>query len=208
MNTLQMCMMSRKNTVAAARNRPTPRLKKNRVTSGYTASIRVRWKGAPVKIMTSSRATKLNTQFTMAKQHFSSGKIYLGIYTFLSSGAALSTLLMLVEVASLKKLNNSWPHIRKTAKLSMPLPRMSIRLLNTAQYTRHISSGFSTLHSTPNALRRYFNLKSFETSDRKMNQSRLKFSLLKGIAMLSLSFVSACALARRPIQTLILTCKP
>ena len=95
--------------------------------------MRVRWKGAPVKIMTSSSATKLNTQFTMAKQHFSSGKIYLGIYTFLSSGAALSTLLMLVEVASLKKLKSSWPHIRKTGKLSMPLPRISIRLLNTAQ---------------------------------------------------------------------------
>ena len=110
--------------------------------------------------MTSSRATKLNTQFTMAKQHFSRGKIYLGIYTFFSSGAALSTLLMLVEVASLKKLNSSWPHIRKTAKLSMPLPRMSIRLLNTAQYTRHISSGLSTLHTTPRTLRRYLSLKS------------------------------------------------
>jgi len=96
----------------------------------------------------------------MAKQHFSSGKIYLGIYTFLSSGAALSTLLMLVEVASLKKLNSNWPHIRKTAKLSMPLPRMSIRLLNTAQYTRHISSGLSTLHTTPRTLRRYLSLKS------------------------------------------------
>jgi len=34
MNTLQMCMISRKNTVAAARSRPTPRLKKNSVTSG------------------------------------------------------------------------------------------------------------------------------------------------------------------------------
>ena len=67
----------------------------------------VRWKGAPVKIMTSSSATKLKMQFTMAKQHFSNGKIYLGIYTFFSSGAALSTLLMLVEVASLKKLNSS-----------------------------------------------------------------------------------------------------
>ena len=69
--------------------------------------MRVRWKGAPVKIMTSSSATKLNTQFTMAKQHFSSGKIYLGIYTFFSRGAALSTLLMLEEVASLKKLKSS-----------------------------------------------------------------------------------------------------
>ena len=57
--------------------------------------------------MTSSSATKLNTQFTMAKQHFSSGKIYLGIYTFFSRGAALSTLLMLEEVASLKKLKSS-----------------------------------------------------------------------------------------------------
>ena len=34
MNTLQMCMMSRKNTVAAAGNRPTPKLKKRRVMSG------------------------------------------------------------------------------------------------------------------------------------------------------------------------------
>ena len=106
-NTLQICMISRKNTVAAAKNILTPRLKKNRVTSGYSASKMVRWKGAPVKIMTSSSATKLKMQFTMAKQHFSSGKIYLGIYTFFSSGAALSTLLMLVEVASLKKLNSS-----------------------------------------------------------------------------------------------------
>ena len=122
--------------------------------------MRVRWNGAPVKIITSSSATKLNTQFTMAKQHFSSGKIYFGIYTFLSSGAALSTLDMLAEVASLKKLKSSWPHIRKTGKLSMPLPRISIRLLNTAQYTRHISSGFSTLHSTPSTLRRYLSLKS------------------------------------------------
>ena len=86
-----------------------------------------------MKIITSSSATKLNTQLTMAKQHFSSGKIYLGIYTFLSSGAAERMLLMLVEVASLKKLNSSCPHIRKTGKLSMPLPRISIRLLNTAQ---------------------------------------------------------------------------
>ena len=84
----------------------------------------------------------------------------MGIYTFLSSGAALSTLDMLDEVASLKKLKSSWPHIRKTGKLSMPLPRISIRLLNTAQYTRHISSGFSTLHSTPSTLRRYLSLKS------------------------------------------------
>ena len=68
--------------------------------------------------------------------------------------------LIAVEVASLKKLNSSWPHIRKTAKLSMPLPRMSIRLLNTAQYTRHISSGLSTLHTTPRTLRRYLSLKS------------------------------------------------
>ena len=113
-----------------------------------------------MKIITNSRATKLNTQFTMAKQHFSSGKIYLGIYTFFSRGAALSTLDMLAEVASLKKLNSSWPHIRKTGKLSMPLPRISIRLLNTAQYTRHISRGFSTLHTTPSTLRRYLSLKS------------------------------------------------
>ena len=48
--------------------------------------------------ITSSSATKLNTQLTMAKQHFSSGKIYLGIYTFFSRGAALMMLPMLVEV--------------------------------------------------------------------------------------------------------------
>ena len=33
-------------------------------------------------------------------------------------------------------------------------------VLNTAQYTRHISSGFKTLHTTPSTLRRYFSLKS------------------------------------------------
>ena len=35
--------------------------------------------GAPVNSITSTSATKLNAQFTSAKQDFSSGKIYLGI---------------------------------------------------------------------------------------------------------------------------------
>ena len=76
------------------------------------------------------------------------------------SGAALSMLDIAVLVASLKKLNRSWPMIRYTGKLSMPEPRMSRMLENTATMTRHMSSGFSTLHTTPSTLRRYFSLKS------------------------------------------------
>ena len=50
--------------------------------SGYSASSTVGCSGAPVKIITIISATKLNTQFTSAKHTFSSGKMYLGIYTF------------------------------------------------------------------------------------------------------------------------------
>ena len=106
-NTLHKCMMSRKNTVKVASTRPTPRLNRNSVKSGYTASTTVGCSGAPVKIITIISATKLNTQFTSAKHTFSSGKMYLGMYTFLMSGAAPSMLDMALVVASLKKVNSS-----------------------------------------------------------------------------------------------------
>lgn len=44
---------------------------------------------------------------------------------------------------------------------------------NTAVSTIIMSRGFSTDHSTPSMLRRYLSLKSFETREVRMNQSRL-----------------------------------
>ena len=72
----------------------------------------------------------------------------------------MSTLSMAIEVDSRKKLNKSWPISKNTAKFSMPAPRVLKMLENTAHMTRHIISGFKTLHATPSTLRRYFSLKS------------------------------------------------
>ena len=47
-------------------------------------------------------------------------------------------------------------------------------VLNTADRTIIISRGLSTDHKTPKALRRYFSLKSLETSDDTINQLRCK----------------------------------
>ena len=87
--------------------------------------------------------------------------MYLGIYTFLISGAAPSMLDIALEVASLKKVNRSWPMMRYTGKFVMPCPRMAAnRVENTATITIFIKRGFRTLHNTPSTLRRYFSLKS------------------------------------------------
>ena len=59
---------------------PTPRLKTNSITMGYTASSTVRseiWD--QVTSATKKSATRLKKKLTSAKQHFSSGKMYLGI---------------------------------------------------------------------------------------------------------------------------------
>lgn len=76
------------------------------------------------------------------------------------SGAALSMLPMALPVPSLKKLNSSCPMSKYTEKFSIPLPRMSKSVENTTTMTTFISSGLSTLHTTPSTLRRYFSLKS------------------------------------------------
>ena len=115
---------------------------------------------APVTSITITRAMNENRQFTKAKHTRSSGKMYFGIYTFLMSGAALSMLPMALPVPSLKKLNSSCPMIKYTEKFSIPLPRMSKSVENTTTMTTFISSGLSTLHTTPSTLRRYFSLKS------------------------------------------------
>ena len=102
----------------------------------------------------------LNSRFTSAKQHFSSGKMYLGMYTLRKSGAFFSTLSMAMVVDSRKKLNISWPMTRNTGKYAMPLPRWLNSAPNTAHMTRQVSSGLRMLHATPSTLRRYFSLKS------------------------------------------------
>ena len=45
----------------------------------------------------------------------------------------------------------------------MPVPRVSMMVENTTTMTMFISRGFSTLHTTPSTLRRYFSLKSRPT---------------------------------------------
>ena len=87
--------------------------------------------------------------------------MYFGIYTLRSSMALFITLDMAMVVDSRKKLNNSWPITRYTAKFSMPSPRMpAMRVLKITNITAHIISGLSTLQATPSTLRRYFSLKS------------------------------------------------
>ena len=78
--TSQMCMISRTKTYIVDRISPTPRLKTNSITMGYTASSTVRseiWD--QVTSATKKSATRLKKKLTSAKQHFSSGKMYLGI---------------------------------------------------------------------------------------------------------------------------------
>ena len=107
-----------------------------------------------------NNATRLKKKLTSAKQHFSSGKIYLGMYTLRSSGPFFSTLSMAMVVLSRKKLNISWPMMRKSGKSSIPCPFWLNSAPNTAHMTRQVSRGFSTLQATPSTLRRYFSLKS------------------------------------------------
>ena len=64
--------------------------------------------------MTSRMAARLNSRFTKLDTTRLMGKMNLGTYTFLPS-----TLLMPVEVASLKKLNRVLPQMRYSGKFGM-----------------------------------------------------------------------------------------
>ena len=133
--------------------------------------------------MTATTATKDTMKFTKANDTFSKGKSALLIRIFLISGAESIIELIAEDVASDMNVNNVCPKIRYKGKFSM-LKRNTVE--NTAVRTTIIRSGFRTDHSTPSMLRRYFSLKSFDTSERKINQSRFICSLLKfiGVAIL------------------------
>ena len=74
-----------------------------------------------------------------------------------------------VVVESDIKVNRVLPKIRYKGKFSISNRK---NVLNTADKTIIINSGLSTDHKTPSMLRRYFNLKSLETSEDKINQLR------------------------------------
>ncbi len=109
--------------------------------------------------------------FTRLNSAFSSGKMYLGMYTFLISCALVITESMAMLVASLKKLKISWPLSRYTGNsggcpVTLTVGSRSCRMMlrnrywNTKVITSIISRGLKTLHAMPSTLRRYFTLKS------------------------------------------------
>ena len=79
-----------------------------------------------------------------------------------------------LDVASDMKVNSVWPKMRYNGKFSI-LKRKIVE--KTTVKTTIISNGFKTDHRMPRTLRRYFSLKSLETKERRMNQSRLNCSL-------------------------------
>lgn len=78
---------------------------------------------------------------------------------------------MACVVESAIKVNSVLPKIKYSGKLSISKRKT---VLNTMERTTIISKGFNTDHSTPNTLRRYFSLKSLETSEDKINQLRFR----------------------------------
>ena len=77
-------------------------------------------------------------------------------------------------VESAMSANNTFPKIKYKGKFSTSPPNLST-LLKTATNTHIIKRGLRIDQSTPSTLRRYFSLKSFDTSDDMVTQLRLKF---------------------------------
>ena len=84
------------------------------------------------------------------------------------------------EVASVINENSVWPKIRYSGKFSM-LKRKMVE--KTTVRTTIISSGLSTDHKMPRALRRYLSLKSLETREVMVNQFLLALALNSGFGM-------------------------
>ena len=122
------------------------------------------------KAMTRTTAMSDIAKFTNWNRTFSKGKIILAMRIFLMRGADSRIEVMAPLVESAINANKTLPRIRYIGKLSTS-PNFST-FVKTAARTHIMSSGLSTDQSTPNTLRRYFNLKSLETSDVMVNQLR------------------------------------
>ena len=85
---------------------------------------------------------------------------------------------MAPDVASDMKVKRVCPKIKYTGNGSM-VPRNTNE--NTMLRTIIMSSGFRTDQAIPSTLRRYLSLKSFETRDASINQSR--FNCMFGVFM-------------------------
>lgn len=96
---------------------------------------------------------------------------------FLISGADSRIDVIAPVVESDMRANRTFPKIRYMGKLATS-PNFRT-FVNTAASTHIIRSGFRTDHSTPRTLRRYFNLKSFETREVIVNQLRFSWLFLK-----------------------------
>jgi hypothetical protein len=98
--------------------------------------------GAPVTTITITIATSENSSVMNEEITLESGKIYLGIYTFLISGPALRIEFIDNEVASAKKLKIICPAKRYTGKFGIS----NLKILEkTAIKTAIIKSGFNRL---------------------------------------------------------------
>ena len=118
--------------------------------------------------MTTMTAISEMAKFTSWNRTFSNGKIIFATRIFLISGADSKIEVMAPLVESAIRANKTLPKIRYMGKFSTS-PNFST-LVNTAASTHIMSNGLSTDHSTPSTLRRYFNLKSFDTSEEMVNQ--------------------------------------
>ena len=81
--------------------------KQSSTTNGNRKNVTVGH--TPENAITMSTATMENNRFTQANRHFSSGNMYLGIYTFFKSCEFSNTEPMAPLVASLKKVHNTLP---------------------------------------------------------------------------------------------------
>ena len=118
--------------------------------------------------MTSTTATRDMAKFTSSNTAFSTGNIIFSTRTFLMSGAASRMEYIAAVVEFCIRLNRMVPRMRYRGKWSM-LSHLR-NMLKTADRTTIMSNGLSTDQRMPSTLRRYFSLKSFVTSDWRMNQ--------------------------------------
>ena len=95
---------------------------------------------------------------------------------------------MAVVVESAIRVKRVLPKIRYRGKYGISNRK---NVLNTAESTHIMRNGLSTDHITPKALRRYFSLKSFDTSEVRMNQFRRisGFDMLRNAKTFQCQFV-------------------
>ena len=156
---------------------PSPAQNRSMYTSRMGIASRFTVGGMRKNSMTMTTAMSEIAKFTRVKSTFSSGKIIFDTRTFLMSGADSKMEPMADEVESAMREKSTLPKMRYIGKFCTSSPNLST-FVNTAARTHIMSRGFKTDHSTPSTLRRYFSLKSFDTSDVMVNQLRRSVALV------------------------------